>query len=479
MRFTWIVLAVPFLIATTDPADPADPAGQVIEASMRAMGSRSALEQIQAVELTGIRQEMLLSVAQDPETPKVVSMEYVENRDVGGLRALRRNTFRIVTRPAPINFSQYIADGVASADAREELDLAPERILLLAATAPERRLLADTVLAGRRVRVVAWGQPEIRLYVDAETGLPAGWTSVRSYADDLATWAVWGDVRTRVAWSSWSAEPTGLRYPRTTHLWRNGALVRVTSLVSIDWNAPFPADSFADLTARRETFLRSQGATLGGGITEHAGGIVHIPGTYNVTLARDPDGVLIFEAPHSSGYSRAVLAEVERRWPGAPVKGVVLTSYMWPHLAGVREYIARGVRLYASPRTAATVREIAASAHRLTPDSLARAPRAPVLHEVRDSARIGTAVIFRSPQPGGEHGRDMLLVGFDHTPIAYLGDLFVPQRFEPNLWTQSTAEGIAALRMAGVRADTVLSLHNPPTSRAELEATLAPVMIRR
>jgi hypothetical protein len=48
----------------------------------------------------------------------------------------------------------------------------------------------------------------------------------------------------------------------------------------------------------------------------------------------------MLEAPIGSGYSEKVIAEVEKRFPNTPIKAVITTSDAWPHLRGVREYVA-------------------------------------------------------------------------------------------------------------------------------------------
>ena len=71
--------------------------------------------------------------------------------------------------------------------------------------------------------------------------------------------------------------------------------------------------------------------------TELAPGIVRVPDQWAMTLVKQPDGVVIFEAHISAQYFRDVVAEAKRRWPGAPIKGVVMTSDPWAHLGGFRE----------------------------------------------------------------------------------------------------------------------------------------------
>ncbi|MEO8999280.1 MAG: hypothetical protein ABI227_12125 [Rhodanobacter sp.] len=76
-------------------------------------------------------------------------------------------------------------------------------------------------------------------------------------------------------------------------------------------------------------------------------GIIHIPGAWNVNLIRQDDGIVVLEGPISSGYSVRVLAEAHKRFPDLPVKAVITTSDSWPHIGGLREYVARDIPIYA------------------------------------------------------------------------------------------------------------------------------------
>jgi hypothetical protein len=75
--------------------------------------------------------------------------------------------------------------------------------------------------------------------------------------------------------------------------------------------------------------------------TELAPGVVFIPGSWNSTLVRQQDGIVILEAPISSGYSAQVIAEARHRFPGVPVKAVITSP----------EYGSMSSRAYPSMRS--------------------------------------------------------------------------------------------------------------------------------
>jgi hypothetical protein len=116
-------------------------------------------------------------------------------------------------------------------------------------------------------------------------------------------------------------------------------------------------------------------------ITEIAPGIVQIPNSWYVTLVRQSDGIVVIDAPISAGYSKHVLDEVARRFPGTPIKAVITSTGFFWHIAGIREHAARGIPIYVCDRNLGTLRRLLAAPHILRPDDLAR--KAKVLPNLR------------------------------------------------------------------------------------------------
>src|SRR5262249_31403550 len=124
--------------------------------------------------------------------------------------------------------------------------------------------------------------------------------------------------------------------------------------------------------------------------TELAPGIVRVPDFWAQTLVKQADGVVVFETHISATYFHDVLAEVHRRWPGAPVKAIVMTSDPWAHLGGLREAMALGIPIYVHAKSIPFLTSVANSPHSLAPDSLARSHRAPRFIPVTGKTVIGT-----------------------------------------------------------------------------------------
>ena len=156
---------------------------------------------------------------------------------------------------------------------------------------------------------------------------------------------------------------------------------------------------------------------------EIAPGVVLVRGSWNTTFVRQPDGMLIIEAPISSGYSAQALDEAARRFPGVPVKGVVTTSDSWPHLGGVREYVARGIPVYALDLNRPILERLLAAPYGETPDLLARAPKAATFKWIAGRTVIGSGDTRVELYPiRGENGERMLMAYFPAHRLLYASD---------------------------------------------------------
>src|SRR6185295_16087282 len=123
--------------------------------------------------------------------------------------------------------------------------------------------------------------------------------------------------------------------------------------------------------------------------TELRPGIVRVPDQWAMTLGKQPDGVVIFEAHISGQYLRDVIGEANRRWPGAPVKALVMTSDPWAHIGGVREAMALGIPIYVQAGSVPFLTRLSKMPFTMEPDALAKQPKAPKFMPVSARTVIG------------------------------------------------------------------------------------------
>jgi hypothetical protein len=193
---------------------------------------------------------------------------------------------------------------------------------------------------------------------------------------------------------------------------------------------------------------------------ELAPGIVFVPGSWNVTLVRQDDGVVVVEAPISAGYTGKALDEARRRFPDAPVKAVVTTADSWPHVAGLREYAARGIKIYALDLNVPLVRRLLDAPHAQRPDALARDRRAAKIEAVSAKTVIGTGANALELYPiRGQGGERMMMVYAPGHRLLYGADLVQPMPDGSFFSKQYIAELVAAVRREHLAVETVYAMH--------------------
>src|SRR6202021_3880604 len=70
--------------------------------------------------------------------------------------------------------------------------------------------------------------------------------------------------------------------------------------------------------------------------TDLAPGIDLHEGSWNSTIVKEPDGIVILEAPISGLYTQGVLKEARRRHPSMPISAVLSPPASGPKTGGAR-----------------------------------------------------------------------------------------------------------------------------------------------
>jgi hypothetical protein len=229
----------------------------------------------------------------------------------------------------------------------------------------------------------------------------------------------------------------GVRYPVQSDLYRNGVLLRTSVRTDVKLENVLDAKAF-DMPPTDVALSRTTVDDLGLGqpvsfapnphapIAEIAPDVVQIPGSWFSTIVRQDDGLVIIDAPISDAYSRKVLDEAARRFPGMPVKALVTSTAFYWHVAGVREYAARGIPIYVRDRNEATVRKMLTSPHTLVADALALHPKTPDIRMVSKATTIGHGrnAIVLYPIIQGEQPMEMTWIADAH--LLHTGEMLMP-----------------------------------------------------
>jgi hypothetical protein len=471
----------------------------LLRQGLAAQGGEAALRAITSVrwEATGYRN--MVEESERPEGPYITEFDKItELHDLARGRHLDRLDAEVAlyggfTRATVVDGDVAMRRTAKSASAgspedvrvmRENEALSPERLLLTALAAADLHQEPDEVLQSLPQKVVAFSFDEapVRIYLNPYTHLPTA-VDYSGPAARTGFWSYLGDVKQRTLYSFWQLAPGGVRYPLQWNLERNGLPDRLIHIHQLTPNGSAAAPELDIPDSVRQAFdpaassdrdawplgLKDQPAH------ELAPGVVLIPGLWNTTLVRQDDGVVVIEAPISSGYSAKVIAEAHRRFPGLPIKAVVTTSDAWPHLAGIREYAARGVPVFALDLNAPILRRVAEAPYTSRPDAQQRAPKPLDLHLVSGKVELGTGPNRLELYPiRGETSERQMMVYLPARRLLYGSDAFQDDDKRAYLFTQNVTELMDAAARWGLAVDEFYMMHIQERPWRDLERALQP-----
>jgi hypothetical protein len=356
----------------------------------------------------------------------------------------------------------------------------PIAALRLAAHSNDLTLQPDIVWHGALQHVVSFhdGRYPVRIFLNAATGLPDAVESVVTYDDqhmaEAIAWNALGDVVERTEYQNWSFVD-GIRYPLQQDRLRNGQLIWTLAIASARLNDPVDAHELALLApppfqpASVQDLSPAQ--RVPGGpypdkpIAEIAPGVVQIPNSWYSVIVRQADGLVIIDAPISSGYSKGVLEEAAKRFPGIPVKALVTSTGFFWHVAGVREYAARGIPIYAEARNVPVLLQMLAAPHTLAPDDLSQEMRAPSqVIPITDRTVIGGGPNAIQVYPITRATQPMLMTYIQDAHLLHTGEMVQP--LGPGgsiLFPESLIELTETVEADHLPVETIIGMHMSPT----------------
>lgn len=493
--FLMTALGAPGLTAGQRPAGPEE-ARTVLAQAVEAMGGKDRLTSLRTLKLSVFGHNYALEQSERPEGPwLVIYREREELRDVQNRRRIidSRSRFWSVPEWRPPS-TTVVAGGVAARtngtrwapgapvdirDADDVFALAPERLLFTAEAASDLRLAAPVILHDIPQDVLAFSvdQTRVELHLNRWTHLPTMLRIARW--DD--TFGIWGDVVEQRWYSFWTLEAGGLMYPRQTIVELNGQPHEDTTVLGLEVDVTIDEARFAIPDETRTAFAEFARRPFGlsgmrldaSRATTVAPGIVQLAGGWNVLLVRQDDGIVVVEGPISSRYSADVIAAAEQTFPGLPVKAVVSTSDAWPHIGGMREYVARGIAALVLDLNVPILDRLIRATRSQDPDRLSTSPRRADWQVVSDRTTFGSGANPMELIPvRGELGERMMLIWFPEARLLYASDMIQRNRDGSFFMPSMLADVEAAVRRAGVAPERALAMHSPPLPWAEVTDAL-------
>jgi hypothetical protein len=490
--------------STADQASPKASAAAWLARAAAALGGEEKLRSIGAVEISGVSVWHQREQSERPEGPWFTTFsDFTDVRNIRADAVRRTARMRGFSTPDWVdnkNWSDTSTTLVAgevglrsqngAMTASETppdlgtlpLALGPEHIILAARDAADLRAEADVVRDGYAHHVVAFtvGDARVRLFLNVPSFLPKAVEITRARPYDVF-WAPWGDVTQRVTFGLWTLEPEGIAYPRLWDFSTGDQPDGTVEITLVRLNPPLAATDFAipDDVRQRLIAGRRLVADTPFGMPQRpaheiAPGIVQIPGSWNVVEIRQDDGVVVLEGPLTSSYSAKAIDDARHRFGGAPIKAVISTSDSWPHIGGLREYVARAIPIYALDLNLPILKRLFAARFDSSPDALMKRPRPPVLRVVAGKTVIGSGqnqlVIYPLRTPSGE--RQMMVYWPVHR-LLYTSDLFTIHDafvFLP----QQVAEAIEAVSREHLDVATAFGMHYDATPWPTVVKSAAP-----
>lgn len=470
-------------------------AQNLIRQAIEAIGGETKLRALKSLQFEGIGHIFAVEQSERPEGPWIVYYQQSnELRDLANQRIRTTTELKFTQIPQWAGSTTIVADGIAANERggkyfpgnvlqveanQEKLALAPEQILFKALEAKDLRLEKDVMMQSVAQKIIKFtlDKTPVTIFLNANTNLPTAVETVNSSPYDHM-WTVWGDYTTRTYYTYWTLESGGLRYPHQWDTERNGTPYSSFTILKMQLNAPVKNEDFSIPDDVRQRFaaqpkpIKIDDIPLGRPdrpAQEIAPGVVKLSGRWDVAFVKQSDGVVIIEAPISSGYSVKVLEEAKRRFPDSKVKAVITTSDAFPHIGGVREYAAQGIPIYALDVNRPILERILSAPHTFEPDSLQTKPRKANFKIVSAKTIIGDGANRLELYPiRTETGERMMMVYFPEHQLLYSSDLIQKSRDGIFFMPEYLSEVMQAVAREKLNVSKIFAMHTELTPWAEV-----------
>jgi hypothetical protein len=357
---------------------------------------------------------------------------------------------------------------------RSQLELGPLRLLLTALLADDLHYEQAETLRSTEHTVVAftWEKIPVRILLNRYNHLP---DAVETTFQPQDFWFYWGDVKQRVYWDNWQYAQ-GVVYPTNEITERNGVLWQSAQSLNIQFNVMVDDKNFAmDEKATQQSaqqkgwerpFRNDKSIQLAEGIDLYRG-------SWNTTIVKQPDGVVVLETPISGTFTQGIFEEARKKYPGAKIKAALSTSDSWPHVGGIRFDVSQNVPVYILDLNQPLLDRMIAAPHRIHPDALEASPRKPDWKIVSGKVVLGSGANRMELYPlRGASTERQYMVYFPEHRLLYASDTLVVNPDKTLYDPQLMHEVQQAVERERLLVDTVYAMHEGPTPWTDVIAML-------
>ena len=294
------------------------------------------------------------------------------------------------------------------------------------------------------------------LYIDPRSGYP-----VKLQYDEPHF--LWGQLRVENVYTTWVVPRGGGSYPGSVIRVEDGEAV-VNRTVNGRDIALVPRDSaprFAippatpDMRRRASTTPAVTAPQVADTVRVGAKTYLLITPAYTETVTLQRDTVFLLDATTSEARARGDSIWIARLFPGKHPIAVVVTDLAWPHVGGVRFWVARGASIITHRASVGFLQRLTAQRWTLNPDALEQstAKRGANLRvrSLADTLSLGGgAVRLYAIDGAGSEGALMAFIPSEQYLWAsdFVQILSRPTQYATEVWTAAKRLGIAPERFA-------------------------------
>ena len=249
-----------------------------------------------------------------------------------------------------------------------------------------------------RILTLADDIAEIRLFVEADTGLISKLETIENHARVR-------DTSLEVRYGDWQ-ERDSLLFPTTVELYFGGLLVHEETRSAVESDPSFPDDHF-DLPPEADPTAFDAEAFAFGEQTHHiveaffntgfdfydpqpglappaelAPGVALLASGANTLVIGHDNGLVVLEAPFSPAHGTDVVDAIGQQFPGDPITHVIPSHHHMDHTSGVRSLVAAGATAVVGNGVGDLWNDVLSAESTIRPDALAGSGPTGVVQEL-------------------------------------------------------------------------------------------------
>ena len=213
----------------------------------------------------------------------------------------------------------------------------------------------------------------------------------------------------------------------------------------------------------------------GGGLklVELAPNVQHVEGgTANNLIVAMKDYLVVFDAPYGELQSRWTIDAAKAKYPGKPIKYLVLTHHHMDHTGGMRTFVAEGATIVVPAPDKAYFEKDVVAPRTLVPDDLQKKPSAATIMEVKDEVTLKDDTDeIRLYNIANPHVQGFILGYVVKSNVLYVTDLISPRGVIER--SEATVAVGNAIRRFGINPSVVAGGHGTTAKVADITKALA------